>query len=378
MRFRFIRLLVLLALLAGAFAGAARALDFDDEDPDPVRGEVGRMMEYEIRTHAGCLPHRLVIDSGELPPGLKLVQVNDHTGVVEGTPSVAGLWNVWMSVKDCANKSAEALFTFEIAQRTYAIKTTSLPAATAGSSYSTKLQAGDHPVRSEKWEVTAGSLPAGLALAADGTISGTPTSPGASTFTVTVTSDGDDGEIRTDSRQFTLNVVGSLSATVSRSTGEVGIAFRATLVASGGQGPYRWSATNGIPAGLSVGSDGVISGVPTRAGSYTLTVRFVDANGAANDVQLQLVVRARLAIAIKRLPAAAARRPYRVKVEVRGGVEGLRWSIARGALPRGLKLAATTGTIYGVPARTGAFRITLRVRDALGAASTKALVLRVR
>src|SRR6185295_9621958 len=47
------------------------------------------------------------------------------------------------------------------------------------------------------------------------------------------------------------------------------------------------------------------------------------------------------------------------------------------ALPRGLKLGATTGTITGVPASAGTFRITVRVRDARGAVSTETLVLRV-
>jgi large repetitive protein len=377
MRSRFIRVLALLALLAGAFAGVARALDFDDEDPDPVRAEVGQMVDYEIGTHAGCLPHRLVILSGQLPPGLQLLQINDHTGAVEGIPTEAGVWNVWLAVRDCDNRSAESLFTFEIARRSFAIKTTSLPAATAGSPYSARLEAGDRPVRSVKWSVTAGALPAGLALAEDGTISGSPTASGVSSFTVTVTSDGDDGEIRMDSRQFTLNVVGQLSATVSARAAEVGIPFRATLAATGGQSPYTWTATGGTPEGLSVGSNGVVSGVPTRAGSYTLTAHLVDANGAVKDVQLQLVVRPRLAIATKRLAAAVARRAYRVRIAVRGGVGPLRWSISRGSLPRGLRLAVQTGTIAGVPAVAGSFRITVRARDALGALSTKTLVLRV-
>jgi hypothetical protein len=133
-----------------------------------------------------------------------------------------------------------------------------------------------------------------------------------------------------------------------------------------------------VLAGLTVGSDGIVSGVPTRAGVFTLSTRVVDAGGASKDVSVRLVVRPRLAIAANVFPSGVSGQAYSAKVAVRGGVGGLRWSIASGSLPAGLKLGATTGRITGVPARAGTFRITLRVRDALGAVSNKTLSLRVR
>ncbi len=378
MRFRFIRVVALLAVLAGAFAGVAHALDFDDDDPDPVRLEVGQILNYKIGTHAGCLPHHVVITGGTLPPGLKLTQVDDHTALVDGVPTEQGTWNVWLAVKDCENRSAEALFTFDVSHRTYGIKTTSLPPATAGSPYSAKLEAGDHPTRFADWKITSGSLPAGLSLSStDGTLSGTPTTTGASTFTVTVTGNGDDGNLRTDSKQFTLNVTTAIAVSTSVRTAEVGIPVRSSLSATGGQPPYRWSAT-GLPPGVTVGADGVLSGVPTRAGSFALSAHLVDASGAAKDATVPLIVRPRLAIAARGLPSATAGRAYRVKIATRGGVAAFRWSLAKGPLPRGLKLAATTGTIAGKPASAGTFRITVRVRDALGAVATKQLLLQVR
>jgi hypothetical protein len=180
---------------------------------------------------------------------------------------------------------------------------------------------------------------------------------------------------RVDSKQFTLHVV-SLAATLSRPAAEVGVPFRATLVATGGQAPYRWTATGGLPPGLSVGADGAVGGVPARAGAYAVTAHLVDANGAATDVQVKLVVRPRLAITTTELPAAVAGHAYRRKIAVRGGVGGLRWGLA--GAPPGLKLAAKTGTISGTPTRAGTFRLKVRVRDALGAVSTRAFILRVR
>ncbi len=376
MRFRFIQVFALLAVIAGAYAGVARALDFDDEDPEPPHPEIGLLYHYEIGTHAGCLPHHLVIVSGAIPPGLKLTQLDNHTGLVDGIATEAGTFSVWLAVKDCDNKSAEALFTFDVWARRWAIATDSLPSAAVGSPYSSTL-VGNGIKSNVTWAVTAGALPAGLTLSKDGVISGAPSAPGTATFTVNATADSIDSAApgrRIDSRQYTLNVAGSLSASISRNVAEVGVPVRSTLVASGGQQPYTWSAKGATPSGLRIGSNGVITGVPKRAGSYTVAAHVVDANGTAKDVEVKLVVRPRLEITAQSLRAGTAGQAYRARVAVRGGVGPMQWTAT---LPRGLKLDAT-GAITGVPTAAGTFRVTLRVRDALGARSAKTLVLSVR
>src|SRR5262249_9417927 len=158
-------------------------------------------------------------------PGLKLRQVNDHTSVVEGVPTEAGTFSAWIELIDCANKSAQSLFVFDVWPRRWAITTTSLKAAVLGSPYSATL-AGAGPDCDVTWEVTQGALPAGVSLAPSGTISGTPTRAGLSTFTVEATAkEKNFGPTRVDSRQFTLDVLAPLAARVSRTTAEVKTAF---------------------------------------------------------------------------------------------------------------------------------------------------------
>src|SRR2546425_9772829 len=256
MRFRFIRVFILLAVIAGAYAGVARALDFDDEDPEPPHPEIGLLYHYEIGTHAGCLPHHLVIVSGALPPGLKLTQLDNHTGLVDGMATEPGTFSVWLAVKDCDNKSAEALFTFDVWARRWAITTDSLPSAAVGSPYSSTL-VGNGIKSNVTWAVTAGALPAGLTLSEEGVISGTPSASGTATFMVKATADSIDSAApgtRVDSRQYTLNVAGSLSASISRSVAEVGVPVRSTLVARGGQQPYTWAAKGATARGLRIGA----------------------------------------------------------------------------------------------------------------------------
>jgi len=376
MGFRFVRLCVLFAVAAAAFAGAARALDFDDEDPEPPHPEVGLVYHYEIGTHAGCLPHHVIITSGQLPPGLKLSQMNDHTALVDGIATEAGTFSAWMAVKDCENKSAEALFTFESWARRWGIATDSLPAGAVGSSYSVKI-VGQGIQSNVTYAVTSGALPAGLTLSGDGTISGTPNAPGSSTFTVTGTAQSVDPAApgtRIDAHQYTLIVGGSLTASLSSRFAEVGVRLRTALLATGGTAPYAWRANGALPANLQLEGNGTLSGVPRRAGTYTLAAHVTDAAGTARDVQLALVVRPHIAIATRALSATAGH-AVRVKLVARGGVAPLRWS-AR--LPRALKLDAATGTITGVPTKAGTDRVIVRVRDSLGAVSATSLLLTVR
>jgi hypothetical protein len=301
MRFRFVRVLTLAGALAASFAGAALALDFEDENPQPPRGDVGMVYSYEIDTKAGCLPHRLEILSGQLPPGTTIRRVDYDTHVVEGVLTEAGTFNVWLAVRDCDNRSAEALFPFEVWPRRFSIATTSLQTASVGAPYSATLQTAGIDSNTT-WELASANLPEGLTLSENGVISGTATGAGSSTFTVKATGEAKDfSGTRVDSKQLTLNVI-ALAARLSRATAEVGVPFRATLLGTGGQGPYSWSAT-GAPSGLSIGSDGTVTGTPTRPGSYTIAARITDAGGAATIVQVRLLVVPRLAVATARLRA---------------------------------------------------------------------------
>src|SRR6476661_7337778 len=268
MHFRLLRVLTLLVLLAWAFAGVARALDFDDEDPVPPHAEIGMVYSYVIGSHAGCLPHHLEVLSGELPPGLSIRSIALDKSVVEGVATEEGTFSAWIALKDCDNKSAETLFTFDVWARRWGIATAALKAAAVGSSYSATLEGTGLP-SDVTWEVTNGALPAGVTLSPDGTISGIPTATGSSTFTVKATAkEKNFGPTRIDSKQYTLNVLAPLTAKLSRGTAEAKVRFSASLQGAGGQAPYTWTAT-GVPAGLSVNSAGILSGVPARSGTFT-------------------------------------------------------------------------------------------------------------
>ena len=79
----------------------------------------------------------------------------------------------------------------------------------------------------------------------------------------------------------------SISFTEPHQTCHVGKSCQENIAAQigGGAPPYRLSAASGLPPGLGTGSLGIgpsgysTAGVPTKEGTYTITVTFVDQNG---------------------------------------------------------------------------------------------------
>jgi len=168
------------------------------------------------------------------------------------------------------------------------ITTTALPNAAPTMAYDATLVAagGDG---SYTWLVTAGALPAGLTLAdSTGVVSGTPTGS-SSTFTVRAAS----GDGQTTSQQLLIYVYDTLAVTTTAlPNGSQGAVYTETLAATGGDGTYTWSVTDGaLPPGLSlVASTGVISGTPSAAGSDTLTVRVTSGDGQTAARQVAITV----------------------------------------------------------------------------------------
>ena len=118
----------------------------------------------------------------------------------------------------------------------------------------------------------SGTLPSGVTFSA-GTLSGTPTAIG--TFPITFTAQN--GITPNATQNFTLTV-SPAPLTITTTTlpnGTVGTVYSTTLNATGGVPPYTWDTT-GLPAGLSLSSSGVISGVPITTGTSTHTVSVSD------------------------------------------------------------------------------------------------------
>ena len=168
------------------------------------------------------------------------------------------------------------------------IGTTSLPAATAGTAYTTTLAAtgGTAPYT---WTLTSGTLPTGLTLSNAGVLAGTPTTTGTTTLTFTAT----DTKNATATKTLTLNVNAPAApvtiGTTSLPAATAGTAYTTTLAATGGTAPYTWTLTSGtLPTGLTLSNAGVLAGTPTTTGTTTLTFTATDTKNATATKTLTL------------------------------------------------------------------------------------------
>src|ERR1019366_7192677 len=123
---------------------------------------------------------------------------------------------------DSASASATAALSITVNSPALGITTASLPVGTVGAAYSQALGAtGGSPPYS--WAVASGTLPAGLSLAAGGTISGTPGAAGPSNFTVRVTDSA--SASATAALSLTINPPALGITTSSLPAGTVGVAY---------------------------------------------------------------------------------------------------------------------------------------------------------
>jgi len=80
--------------------------------------------------------------------------------------------------------------------------------------------------------------------------------------------------------------------TPTLSSAEVNVPYQETIRGGGGSSPYTFTVVEGaLPPGLSLDSDGRLSGTPTQQGSFPFKVRVRDARGREADRQLTLHVR---------------------------------------------------------------------------------------
>jgi hypothetical protein len=249
-----------------------------------------------------------------------------------------------------------------------AISTSSVATGNVGTPYSASLAAsgGTAPYQ---WSITVGALPAGLTLnTSSGTISGTPSSAGTANFTVQV----QDSKQQTASAKLaiivtTANQVLSIT-TSSLSSGTVGTAYSASLAASGGTAPYQWSITVGaLPAGLTLNtSSGTISGTPSSAGTANFTVQVQDFKQQTASAKLAIIVTTAnqvLSITTSSLSSGTVGTAYSASLAASGGTAPYQWSITVGALPAGLTLNTSSGTISGTPTSATNSSITVEVMD---------------
>jgi|GEM_PF-2015553 len=145
--------------------------------------------------------------------------------------------------------------------------------------------------------------------------------------------------------------------------------YEFALLPAFGSPPYKWSLADGqLPAGLTLGSDGVIRGTALTPGESKLVFQV---NEAKRELTLRVVADTKPEITDRVLPPGRVGRFYRHPLRASGGNGPLTWRPSRKELlPPGLELQIN-GELVGTPVRTGEFTFPVEVLDSEDVATAK-------
>jgi hypothetical protein len=324
-------------------------------------GNLGQSYSQTLTASGGAPPYQWAAGTG-FPSFLTL---DTAAGTVSGTPTAAGTFTFSVQVTDSVKTTATGTVNLTIISPPPSITTLApIFGGTVGVPYVQTFRAtGGNPPYT--WAVVTGNT-GGLTLdPATGNLQGTPQTAGTFTFTVQAT----DRSGATAAQAFSLIInAPTLSITVGSSlpAATVGVAYTQKLpvVANGGTPPYTWSLVAGSVPGVTFDPAGLtLSGTPSTAGAFNLTIQAADSANLTTTRSLSLTVNpASLSITtLRQLPDAMLNQPYSQSVAASGGQPPYQWSM--NGQPTGLTINPTTGQITGTPTAAGNFGIAITVRD---------------
>jgi hypothetical protein len=230
------------------------------------------------------------------------------------------------------------------------------------------------------FHVTSGGFPPGLSISDEGLISGTPSQAGQFRFYLTVRYDKPGCPFKTASDdEFILNVNGAKPVLVVATPGlpdaAINQPYTAPALAASGDTVNSWSLASGaLPPGLTLASNGVISGTPSQSGAFGFTVQ-ANGNGTTDTKQLTIFVLAPLELQTltgAKPPATGLTAKTTVNGKLTTGVKAVGGRApytftTDGALPPGVTLDPATGAITGAGTTAGRYSSTITVADQTGA-----------
>lgn len=233
-----------------------------------------------------------------LPAGLMFDSV---TNIIGGVPTEVGAFELNVTLLDLTNlTSASATTILEVAEAPLVFDLV-FGQGTVGAAFSQKLSVlgGYAPYT---FVVSGNALPAGLILSGD-TMSGVPSVAGSTDVTFEVTDAV--GSIQSATATLTINppppiVIG----TINLPAGTVGSGYTGKVSANGGVGTLVWSG-NGLPPGLTIAKAGTVSGTPTTAGTFAVTLTATDALGTKKSVGASISISTAVAGGSCTVPAGA-------------------------------------------------------------------------
>jgi len=279
---------------------------------------------------------------------------NSTTGLLSGTATAIGIYNMTMSASNASGVDSQALvISVGSGSSVPVINSGTTAIATAGSSFAYQITASNNPTGFE-----ATNLPSNLTFnPASAVISGTTTTSGTYTINLSASNVAGTGTAAlslvvndgTGSGASTPVLTGTLIV-----TGTTGQPFSYTITAT--NSPTSFNAVN-LPTGLHIDTaTGVISGTITSAGLYIVPINAINGSGTGSgalNVNIQTVNQSLTAV---------KNSYYNYSVNAGSNITGF---TATG-LPPGLSFNTASGVIFGTPTTTGTYAVTIGISTLSG------------
>ncbi|MBI5281298.1 MAG: putative Ig domain-containing protein [Candidatus Solibacter usitatus] len=343
--------------------------------PSVVLGET--YLQTIVISGQNCAPFTWTV-TGTVPPGLSVsTSMGLPEATISGRPSTAGTYSFTLKVTmdpGCGFSDPPPA-TYSIQVLPFLVLPPTLPGGVVGTAYTDFVFTNADSCFT--YSLGSGALPPGLSLVVD-SITGTPTSAGAYTFTINANEGACEASFfpaRSASRAYTLNIFGI--TTSSLPNGYYGVPYTAPNLASfGAIGGATYAVVSGAPPGLTLSAAGVFGGTPTALGTFTTTYRVTDAQNRTATRVLPLLVKD-AADFTAALPDAVINQAYSGTLTSTGFLSTPTWSLTSGSLPPGLELNTATGKIAGIPTAIGAFAFSIKATAGVQSAGPKSLQITV-
>ena len=330
--------------------------------------------------------------NGFLPEGLTLNTASEATGyfTVSGTPVENGNFDPVFKVTDGLGNTLTRNSFLNINNAAGGITInngTNLGSFIAGAGFTIQLNACC--VSNYVWSAPGG-LPTGLTLSPSGLLEGSVSTAGTYTFVIKAADAA--GIAAPGFRQFVLNITPLAITTNLPSYLDVGTPYSIGFTATGGTGTLTWSVPFGfyLPPGLTLATNGTLSGTPTLTGQFNFLVTVADAGGHTATRFYGIAIYP----ASTMPPVSFASGPNlgtvtlgtnQFALSANGGNGTYTWALDTGALPPGLALRTDVPTFFapnqqagliGVATTPGNYNFTLTVASN-GTTATQAFTIRV-
>ena len=217
------------------------------------------------------------------------------------------------------------------------------------------------------YTLQSGTLPTGVSLAANGSLSGTPTATGAFPITIRATTGSGTLDLNTT---ITINQAPTPVDSTIDTGGIAGTPYSNQVSAAGYPTPSYSVTTGSLPNGVSLDANtGAITGTPTTGGNFPFTISADNGVGSPVSFGSMYIMIVAAPIWTDQIVASARVGVPFTDAIIASGYPTPSYTKVSGNLPPGIN-PNSNGTLSGTPLTAGTFTFTMQAQNARGTITT--------